>query len=242
MQRRRLSSGLAALDALIDGGIVRGRISEIIGPIGSGRTTVAARFVAAATQAGEVIAWIESTRSFDPAAIAASSARLERVLWAAVDNCRKFIPDAAERFRRYRPAAVFKAAELVLKAGGFGLVVIDLGISAAPLPPSIALRLAREAEHSGAAVIVIAPHRICGTFAALSLQLRRTEAAFNQFAPASPWLFDGLVIRASTVRNQLGRTGGSAIICAAIEPSTPPLVCRADQVLPAPVRLNAFHT
>ena len=61
MRRRRLSSGLAALDAIIDGGIVRGRVSEIIGPIGSGRTTIAACFVSAATRAGEVIAWIENT-------------------------------------------------------------------------------------------------------------------------------------------------------------------------------------
>jgi len=152
------------------------------------------------------------------------------------------VPEPSSRLRRNRSVVIFKAAELVLQAGGFGLVVVDLGASAAPLPPSIALRLAREAERSGAAVIVIAPQRVCGPFAALSLQLRRLEAAFNRLAPASPWLFDGLVIRASTVRNQLGRTGASAIICAAIEPSTPAFVCRADQVLPAPVRLNAFHT
>jgi ABC-type glutathione transport system ATPase component len=85
-QRHRLSSGLAALDALLDGGIVRGRISELIGPIGSGRTTIAACFVAVATRAGEVVAWLENTRSFAPAAIAASSASLERVLWVLVDD------------------------------------------------------------------------------------------------------------------------------------------------------------
>jgi len=101
--------------------------------------------------------------------------------------------------------------------------------------------LAREAERSSAAVIVIAPHRICGTFAALSLQVTRIEASFNRLALASPWLFDGLVIRASTVRNKLGRTGASAIICAAIEPSTPAFVRREDHVLPASVRLNAFN-
>src|SRR5262249_46855695 len=157
----------------------------------------------------------------DPAAIAASGASLERVLWASMGGCRQLIPEPSSRLRRDRSTPVFKAAELVLKAGRFGLVVIDLGASAAPLPPSIALRLAREAERSGAAVIVIAPHRICGTFAALSLQLRRIEASFNRLAPASPALFDGLVIRASTVRNHLGRTRASAIICAAIEPATP---------------------
>jgi hypothetical protein len=145
-------------------------------------------------------------------------------LWAAVDDRYQLVPELSGRLRRERSVAVFQAAELVLKAGGFGLVVIDLGASVALLPPSIALRLAREAEHSGAAVIVIAPHRICGSFATLSLKLRRIDAAFNRLAPTSPWLFNGLVIRTSTVRNQLGRTGTSAIIYAAIEPSAPAFI------------------
>jgi recA bacterial DNA recombination protein len=239
--RRRLSSGLDALDALLDGGLVRGRVSELIGPIGAGRTTVAARFVAVATRVGEVVAWLETTRSFAPAAIAASSASLEQVLWALVDDRHQLVPELAGGCRRSRSAAVFQAAELLLQAGGFGLVVIDLGARAAPLPPSIALRLARATERSGAAVIVMAPHRLCGTFAALSLQLRRIEAVFNRLTPASPWLFDGLVIRTSTVRNKLGRMGGSTIICAAIEPVTPAFTRRADHVLLAPTRLHASH-
>lgn len=241
MRHRRLGSGLTALDAIVDGGVVRGRVSEIIGLVGSGRTTVAVRFVSAATQAGEVVAWIEGARRFDPAAVVAGGAILDRILWTSVDDRRKFIPNSSGGFNRYRRSSVFKAAELVLKAGGFGLVVIDAGASAGLLPRSIALRLAREAERSGAAVIVIAPYRICGTFAALSLELTRIEASFNRLAPASPALFDRLVIRASTVRNKLGRTGGSAIICGAIDPSTPSFMRREDPSLPTPVRLNASN-
>ena len=86
LKHRRLSSGIAALDALIDGGLVRGRVSEIVGQVGSGRTTIGARFVAAATRAGEVVAWIEESRSFAPADIAAGSANLDRVLWASVSD------------------------------------------------------------------------------------------------------------------------------------------------------------
>src|SRR5215472_15280264 len=218
LKHRRLSSGIGALDAIIDGGLVRGRVSEIVGQVGSGRTTIGARFVAAATRAGEVVAWIEESRSFAPADIAAGSANLGRVLWASVNNRRGHGFDSAGRFRRYRFSAVFKAAELVLKAGGFGLVVIDIGVNAPPLPQNIALRLAREAERSGTAVVVIAPHRICGTFAALSLKLTRLEASFYRLTPASPAVFDGCVIHAATVHNKLGRTGGSAILCGAIDP------------------------
>jgi hypothetical protein len=243
-KHRRLGSGLDALDAIIDGGILRGRISEFVGPVGSGRTTIAARFISAATSAGEVVAWIENSRGFDPADIAAGCANLDRVLWASVDEHRKLAFDHSGRVRRYRFSSVFKAAEMVLKAGGFGLVVIDIGASAAPMPQSIALRLAREAERSSAAVIVLAPYRICGTFAALSLKLARVKASFTRLAPASPTLFDGYVIEASTIRNKSGRTGGNAIICGAIDVSAPWLIPNHrvfSEEHPAPIRLNASN-
>src|SRR5260370_21489026 len=69
---RRLSSGLAPLDALIDGGIPRGRISEITGRAGSGKTSIAASFTAYATHRGEVAAWLDTSGSFDPESMAAA--------------------------------------------------------------------------------------------------------------------------------------------------------------------------
>src|ERR1700724_2992612 len=54
---RRLLSGIAPIDALI-GGIARGRISEITGPISSGKTTIAAAFATAASRRGEVVRWV----------------------------------------------------------------------------------------------------------------------------------------------------------------------------------------
>src|SRR6185437_9735254 len=53
---RRLSSGIAPLDAILSGGIVRGRVSEILGRPGFGRTSLAASFAAIATRRGEVVA------------------------------------------------------------------------------------------------------------------------------------------------------------------------------------------
>src|ERR1700735_5393616 len=69
---RRLSSGLTPLDTLIDGGIPRGRISEITGRAGSGKTSIAASFAAFATHRGEVAAWLDSAGSFDPESMAAA--------------------------------------------------------------------------------------------------------------------------------------------------------------------------
>jgi len=51
-----------------------------------------------------------------------------------------------------------QAADLVLGAGGFGLVVLDLGEDAgARIADAAWLRLARGAEHAGAALLVVAP-------------------------------------------------------------------------------------
>jgi circadian clock protein KaiC len=51
--REMLPSGLPALDALVGGGLARGTTTLIMGPAGSGKTLVAANFVAAAATRGE---------------------------------------------------------------------------------------------------------------------------------------------------------------------------------------------
>src|SRR6267378_2792006 len=81
---RRLSSGLAPLDDLIDGGIPRGRISEITGRAGSGKTSLAASFAKSATHRGAVAAWLEASGSFDPESMAAAGVELRRMLWASM--------------------------------------------------------------------------------------------------------------------------------------------------------------
>lgn len=48
-----LPSGIAALDALLGGGLDRGTSSVLMGPAGTGKSTVAAQFVTAAAERGE---------------------------------------------------------------------------------------------------------------------------------------------------------------------------------------------
>ncbi len=225
---RRLSSGLAPIDALISGGIPRGRISEITGRAGSGKTSLAASFAASATRRGEIAAWLDSSGSFDPESMTAAGVELSRVLWASIMTTKTIITPRAGRDDRLaqsslmrRLSRIVKAAELVLEAGGFGLVVIDFGENRGTLTHSSALRIARAAERSGAAVIAIGPWRMCGTFAALSLTVSRVESSFSRLAPGSPVMFDGLAVDAMVARNKMGGTGRHAQVRALVDTAAP---------------------
>jgi len=278
-KERRLGCGIIVIDRLIGGGIVRGRISEIIGNPGVGKTSLAAAFAASVTARGEVAAWIDVGSGFDPASIAAAGVDLARMLWVAMPADRN-LPGSRtvneierDRPRPSRPAhrfenfadelaeylvgdpanysasystsgryakrstsmIVLKATEWILTAGGFGLVVIDCGGMSdkgwfSAFTQSAALRLAHGAERSGAAVLVIAPHRMCGTFAALSLMLSRNRACFSRACSGAPVLFDGLTIEARVTRNKLGGSGGVATWMALADPST--ATCPATATCP----------
>jgi len=226
---RRLSSGLAPLDALIDGGIPRGRISEITGRAGSGKTSIAASFAAFATRRGEVAAWLDASGAFDPESMAAAGVELDRMLWASMKMAKTTTASPMTRaplpYARFaagplarHQSAIVKAAQLVLEAGGFGLVVVDFGEAPRALAHASALRIARAAERSGAAVIAIAPWRMCGTFAALSLDASRAETSFSRLAPGSPVMFDGLAVDAMVARNKLGGTGRRIRVRVLVDP------------------------
>ncbi len=239
---RRLPSGLPLVDSLLHGGIVRGRVSEIIGDRSSGKTTLAASFAAFSTIRGEVAAWIDSADSFDPESMAAAGVDLTRLLW--VSSHRRAPRASAPHYDETgicktgaTPVNILKAAEWILAAGGFGLVVIDFTahvadslarLASSPsvsgwtraLPESAALRLARAAERSGAAVLVLAAQRMCGTFAALSLVMNRNRTCFSRSTAGAPVLFDGLMVKAMVTRNKLGGSGGAAIWKALADPLT----------------------
>ena len=163
---------------------------------------------------------IASRRSFDCAndfrpRLADSAASWLAPLRMTKEDLRK---DSLNRGWRYRvPVANLKAAEWILAAGGFGLVIIDFDATVRFLPQSTALRLARAAERSGAAVIVLGERQMCGTFAALGLTLRRYRACFNRIQPGAPATFDGQLIEARVIRNKLGGSGRSVVWPAAVD-------------------------
>lgn len=239
LKTRRIGTGLDSLDRLIGGGIVRGRISEILGPVGAGKTSLAMAFAAVVTRS-EAAAWVETHDQLDPASLVAAGVEPARLLWV---SCRRpnpprrrltgaaayadgIVSDDNESTRRNGEArqvatTSLKTAEWILAAGGFGLLVIDFGDAIRFLPQSAPLRLARAAERSGAAIIVLARYRMCGTFAVLSLELSRRRAHFNRIARGAGATFDGQLVEARVIRNKLGGSGETALWSTAVEPHDP---------------------
>jgi len=110
----RIATGFAALDAVLDGGLPRGRLSELVGPTSTGLTSLLHRLLGHVTGQGEVAAWVDAPDAFDPVSAVAAGIDLERLLWVRP-------PDLV---------TAFSAAEALLGMGGFPLVLLD---ASAPL-------------------------------------------------------------------------------------------------------------
>ena len=143
---RLITTGVPALDTALGGGVPRGQISELVGVVSSGRTAVLHRLLAQATGQGELAAVVDVGDAFDPAAAAAQGVRLDQLLWV-----RGEAESAVTRG--------IKALNLVVSAGGFGLVVFDAcGVPARALrqlPFTTWLRLQRVLEGSDTACVLL---------------------------------------------------------------------------------------
>ncbi len=142
-------TGVAALDQTLGGGMPRGHLSEIVGARSSGRTTVLCRILAAAAERGEAVALIDTCDRFDPLSADAAGLDLSTLLW---------VRDTGDAPR------ALKAMNLVLQAGGFGVVAFDL----ADVPPAglrqfpytTWMRIARVIEGSQTAAVIVAAERL----------------------------------------------------------------------------------
>ena len=198
-----LTTGLPALDVALEGGLPRGRVTELSGSRSAGRTGLACRIAGNATSAGETIAWIDPDDALDPEAATAAGVALARTLWVRPRN----VADACS------------AAEILLGAGGFGLVVLDLGSQPAlparraTRPPTLTswMRLARAAERTRSTLLVLAIASQAGACAAVRLELE---------GPCARWgggrgrrvLVDGIAARRRGARSRSGGAGRTLVV------------------------------
>jgi hypothetical protein len=187
-----------------------------------------------------VVGWVDVPGAFDPRSLEAAGADLARILWVSFRRKSDSMRTAFISRQRERRGE-FKAAEMLLEAGGFGLVIIDFGAMRFPLPQSASLRLAHAAERSGTAVLALAAYRVCGTFAVLTLSISRLRASFSQMGTGAPALFDGLRIEASVERNKLGLFGDHASLFAAVDPLVDPPLPRLSLRSRTPGEVDAHR-
>ncbi len=154
-----MSTGVPAIDSLA-GGLPRGAITEIFGPASSGRTSLMLSILASATTHQEVCALIDTNDVFDPTIAAEAGVEPEQLLWV---RCAANIEHA------------FKAADLLLQGGGFGLVIIDIGDvpsrDAQRIISSWWYRFRRTVESTPTVFMVIAQKPCVRSCASLTLEM-----------------------------------------------------------------------
>jgi hypothetical protein len=149
--------------------------------------------LAQGTKRLECCAYVDACGGFDPAAAAAAGIDLERLLWVRCAG------DAAK---------ALKAADLLLHAGGFGVVCLDLGGLPARVlnrtPVSWWYRFRRAVENTPAVLLVLGEHPNARSCAAVSVRFERPVLRWSGIAPAR--LFRGFSSRAAIERPGPGET------------------------------------
>ena len=192
----RLTTASRGFDRLLEGGLERGAMIELIGRRSSGRFSLVLTALAAATQAGEAAALVDLGDALDPRAARAAGVDLERLLWV----------------RPRRLKEVLASAEVIL-ASGMPLVVIDLGMPPVPGGRGVEaswLRLARSARSHRAALLISSPYRVSGTAARAVIEARSAHATWRSHGDGSPRLLRGVAARLELVKSRKAQRQGAA--------------------------------
>ena len=158
-----VSTGIPEMDALV-GGLPRGAMTEICGAACSGRTSLLLSALAARTKDGEACALVDARDSFDPLSAHAAGIALDKLLWVRCKNI-----DQALR-----------AMDLLIQAGGFGMVAVDLSDVPArtvrQVPLNAWFRFRRAVEDTPTILLLLEQEPHAKTCASLVLRLEAGEA------------------------------------------------------------------
>ena len=162
-----LSTGISVVDRMVSG-FPRGAISEIAGPPSSGRATLTHSLLASATRRHEICAYVDTSDAFDPHSAAASGVILPQLVWI---RCGHNVEKA------------FKVTDMLLHAGGFGVVALDL--SYAPdrmlgrIPISYWHRFRLAVENTPTVLALLEREAQAKSCAGLILQVTRKQAVWT---------------------------------------------------------------
>jgi len=131
LQVEAIPTGSLSLDlALGVGGVPRGRVSEIYGPEGSGKTTVCQHIVAEAQRMGGVAAFIDMEHALDPLYAAKCGVNVDELYISQ--------PDTGEQ--------ALEIAEALIRSGAVDVIIVD---SVAALVPRAEIEGEMGQSHPG---------------------------------------------------------------------------------------------
>ncbi|HEX3685383.1 MAG TPA: hypothetical protein VHU83_22810 [Bryobacteraceae bacterium] len=160
------------LNKLLDRGLCRGAIAEVTGGRSSGRTSLALHILAQATARGEICAVIDLYNNFHPASAQAAGVELDRIVWV---GCRGNAEHA------------MRTTDLLLHAGGFGVVLLDLCDAPARvlnrIPLSYWYRFRRTVEHTPAILLICADSAQAKSCTSNSIELKPKVFHWSGKAP-----------------------------------------------------------
>jgi hypothetical protein len=155
-----MPTGVGEIDACLNG-LPRGAITEIYGTTSSGRTSLLLSTLAVATMQEETCALVDTSDTFDLISAGNAEVDCDRLLWIRCGG-------SVER--------AFKATDLLLQSGGFGLVALNLADVAAKYTRRIItswwFRFRRAIENTPTALVVVTPAACVRSCAALVLEVR----------------------------------------------------------------------
>jgi hypothetical protein len=153
-----------AFDHLLEGGLARGRMTEIAGRPSSGRFSLVHASLVSTTSMGEAAALVDLGDHFDPQLATAAGVDLRRLLWVRPSTMKEAVA----------------AAEMLMSAG-FQLVILDAGMH--PLPgrrvaDAAWVRLGRSAAAHGTILLIATPFPLTGTASEAVVMTRNGRPAW----------------------------------------------------------------
>ena len=204
--RRRdevLATTLAPFDALLGGGLPRGKVVELTGRRTAGRYSIVMSALAASTSLGEAAALIDLGDHFDPQIGEATGIDLRRMLWI-------------------RPHTLKQAVMSVemIAAAGFQLVILDAGshpIRGRRVPEAAWVRLARTAEAHGTVMMIATPYALTGTASEAHIAARHARPKWIG-GGKSPRVLAGIEVAITLEKHRHMKPGrGGALVFATLE-------------------------
>lgn len=176
-----LPIGFQALDDALGGGLARGRIVELFGPEGSGKTTLALHALAAAQKAAGAGAYIDCDHTLDPAYARKIGVDFGRLLVSQ--------PDCGEQ--------ALEIVESLARSGSINLIVIDS-------VPALVPRAMLDGDTAAADPSIGLQARL------MSQALRKLAGVAHRTATCIVFL-NRLKLRPATTGNPEGTTGSNAL-------------------------------